>query len=47
MSKEPGTSLLHIRKWLKALIDRSLVLGTVDAASLHDLVSRMRVSYSG
>ena len=33
-----GTSVLHIRKWLKLLIDRSLVLGTVDRASLHDLV---------
>ena len=32
------TSILHIRKWLKLLIDRSLVLGTVDRASLHDLV---------
>eukprot|EP01046_Picozoa_sp_COSAG06_P043409 COSAG06_NODE_5682_length_3323_cov_3.426489_2_plen_973_part_01 len=32
------TSVLHIRKWLKMLIDRSLVLGTVDRASLHDLV---------
>eukprot|EP01052_Picozoa_sp_SAG31_P040726 SAG31_NODE_5973_length_2232_cov_1.170183_1_plen_664_part_01 len=31
-------SLLHIRKWLKVLIDRSLVLGHVDQASLHDLV---------
>jgi hypothetical protein len=33
-----ATSILHIRKWLKMLIDRSLVLGTVDRASLHDLV---------
>jgi hypothetical protein len=33
-----STSVLHIRKWLKMLIDRSLVLGTVDRASLHDLV---------
>ena len=33
-----ATSILHIRKWLKLLIDRSLVLGTVDRASLHDLV---------
>ena len=33
-----ATSVLHIRKWLKMLIDRSLVLGTVDCASLHDLV---------
>jgi hypothetical protein len=33
-----ATSVLHIRKWLRMLIDRSLVLGTVDRASLHDLV---------
>jgi hypothetical protein len=33
-----GATLLHIRKWLKALVDRSLVLGTVDRASVHDLV---------
>ena len=33
-----ATSILHIRKWLKVLIGRSLVLGTVDRASLHDLV---------
>jgi lambda repressor-like predicted transcriptional regulator len=33
-----STSVLHIRKWLKMLLGRSLVLGTVDRASLHDLV---------
>ena len=32
------TSVLYLRRWLKMLIDRSLVLGTVDRASLHDLV---------
>ena len=32
------TPILLIRKWLKQLQDRSLVLGTVDQASLHDLV---------
>jgi hypothetical protein len=38
------TSVLHIRKWLKMLIDRSLVLGTVDRASLHDLVLDFTIS---
>ena len=31
-------TIMHIRKWLWILIDRSLVLGTVDRPSLHDLV---------
>ena len=31
-------SLLNIRRWLKVLIDRSLILGTVDRPSLHDIV---------
>ena len=39
-----ATSILHIRKWLKILIDRSLVLGTVDCASLHDLVLDFTIS---
>ena len=30
-------SLLKLRRWLKILIDRSLVLGTVDRPSLHDI----------
>eukprot|EP00729_Bicosta_minor_P011701 gene11701-19336_t len=29
---------LMVRKWLKILIDRSLVLGTVDRPQLHDIV---------
>ena len=29
---------MHIRKWLRVLIDRSLVLGTIDRPSVHDLV---------
>jgi hypothetical protein len=37
-------SLLHIRRWLKVLIDRSLLLGTVDRPSLHDLVRDYVVS---
>ena len=39
-----AASVLHIRKWLKMLIDRSLVLGTVDRASLHDLVLDFTIS---
>ena len=36
MQKQP--SLLRVRKFLKTLIDRSLILGTVDKPSLHDIV---------
>eukprot|EP01046_Picozoa_sp_COSAG06_P021451 COSAG06_NODE_1614_length_8932_cov_4.428507_1_plen_1634_part_10 len=39
-----ATPILLIRKWLKQLIDRSLVLGTVDRASLHDLVLDFTIS---
>ena len=31
-------TLMHLRKWLRILINRSLVLGTVDRPSVHDLV---------
>ena len=31
-------TIMHIRKWLRVLIDRSLVLGTIDRPSVHDLV---------
>ena len=31
-------SILSIRRWLKVLIERSLVLGTVDRMSMHDIV---------
>ena len=34
--KATATPLLNIRKWLKILIDRSLILGTVDRASLRE-----------
>jgi hypothetical protein len=36
----PGSSvsMMHLRKWLRVLIARSLVLGTVDRSSVHDLV---------
>jgi hypothetical protein len=30
-------TLLHVRRWLKQLVDRSLVLGTCDHPSLHDI----------
>ena len=33
-----SVSIMHIRKWLRVLIDRSLVLGTIDRPSVHDLV---------
>ena len=33
-----GATLMHIRKWLRILINRSLVLGTIDRPSVHDLV---------
>ena len=29
---------MHIRKWLRILVNRSLVLGTIDRPSVHDLV---------
>ena len=34
--KKPN--LLNIRRWLKKLLDRSLVLGSVDRPTLHDIV---------
>jgi hypothetical protein len=33
-----GATMMHIRKWLRILVNRSLVLGTIDRPSLHDLV---------
>lgn len=32
------TTVLHIRKWIKILLDRCLILGHVDRPQLHDLV---------
>lgn len=32
-------SLLSIRRWLKVLVKRSLILGSVDRPSLHDVIS--------
>eukprot|EP01052_Picozoa_sp_SAG31_P021339 SAG31_NODE_1645_length_7652_cov_2.069906_4_plen_267_part_00 len=36
--------IMMIRRWLKVLIERSLVLGTVDRISLHDIVRDFTVS---
>lgn len=36
MMKRPN--ILNTRRWLKILIDRSLVIGTVDRLALHDIV---------
>jgi hypothetical protein len=33
-----NASMMHIRKWLRILQNRSLALGTVDRPSVHDLV---------
>eukprot|EP01052_Picozoa_sp_SAG31_P018719 SAG31_NODE_1338_length_8731_cov_14.189643_1_plen_1748_part_10 len=33
-----AVTIMHIRKWLRILINRSLVLGTIDRPSVHDLV---------
>eukprot|EP01051_Picozoa_sp_SAG22_P004184 SAG22_NODE_218_length_14885_cov_24.733699_5_plen_1447_part_00 len=38
MKDSGAVSIMHIRKWLRVLIDRSLVLGTIDRPSVHDLV---------
>ena len=38
MPDSQGASIMHIRKWLRVLIDRSLLLGTIDRPSVHDLV---------
>ena len=32
------TTVLHVRKWIKVLLDRCLVLGHVDRPQVHDLV---------
>jgi hypothetical protein len=37
-SSDSTVTIMHIRKWLRILIDRSLVLGTIDRPSVHDLV---------
>lgn len=38
VNTDAGATLMHIRKWLRILINRSLVLGTVDRPSVHDLI---------
>ena len=35
---DAGATMMHLRKWLRILINRSLVLGTIDRPSVHDLV---------
>ena len=35
---DAGATMMHLRKWLRILINRSLVLGTCDRPSVHDLV---------
>jgi hypothetical protein len=40
-------TLMHIRKWLRILINRSLLLGTVDRPSVHDLVLDFAVAQHG
>ena len=42
-----AVSIMHIRKWLRILIDRSLVLGTIDRPSVHDLVLDFAVAQFG
>jgi hypothetical protein len=37
-------SLLHMRRWTKMLIDRSLVLGPLENPSLHDIVLDFSIS---
>ena len=35
---DAGVTMMHLRKYLRILIDRSLVLNSIDQASVHDLV---------
>ena len=39
-----GATMMHIRKWLRILVNRSLVLGTIDRPSVHDLVLEFTVA---
>ena len=39
-----AATLMHMRKWLRILINRSLVLGTIDRPSVHDLVLEFAVA---
>jgi hypothetical protein len=38
VNQSSQATIMHIRKWLRILINRSLVLGTIDRPSVHDLV---------
>ena len=40
-------TLMHVRKWLRILIGRSLLLGTIDRPSVHDLVLDFAVAQQG
>jgi tetratricopeptide (TPR) repeat protein len=42
-----GATMMHVRKWLRTLINRSLVLGTIDRPSVHDLVLDFAVAQHG
>jgi hypothetical protein len=35
---DADATMMHIRNWLRILLNRSLVLGTIDRPSVHDLV---------
>ena len=40
--------IMMMRRWLKVLLDRSLVLGTIDRIQLHDIVRDFTISmYEG
>ena len=39
-----GVTMMHLRKWLRILQNRSLVLGTIDRPSVHDLVKDFAVA---
>ena len=38
VSEGSDATMMHVRKWLRILLNRSLVLGTIDRPSVHDLV---------
>ena len=44
VTESQTATIMHLRKWLRILINRSLVLGTIDRPSLHDLVLDFAVS---
>ena len=40
-------TIMHIRKWLRVLINRSLILVSIDRPSVHDLVLDFAVAQHG